>query len=185
LLSQPFDPKTRRLTGEPRLVANNTRTAVSGGRTLIHTSSIPVRQLKWLDRTGKEVGALGEPNVYVLSRISADGRRVATTRAGPNADLWVMDTARGLETRLTPGRGIHGFPVWSPDGRTILFDFGAPFNIFRIGADGGGVEERVTQHDIGVSVNVYTQSTYTQSTLDSKLELVNRLERSLKAPVVN
>jgi hypothetical protein len=35
-------------------------------------------------------------------------------------------------------------------------------------------------HDIGVSVNVYTQST-----LDSKLELVNRLERSLKAPVVN
>ena len=145
LLSQPFDPKTRRLTGEPQLVANNTRTAVSGGRTLIHTSSIPVRQLKWLDRTGKEVGALGEPNVYVLSRISADGRRVATSRAGPNADLWVMDTARAVETRLTPGRGIHAYPVWSPDGRTILFAFGAPFNIFRIGADGGGVEERVTQ----------------------------------------
>jgi len=145
LLSQPFDPKTRRITGEPRLVANNTRAAVSGGTTLMYTSSIPVRQLKWLDRTGKEVGALGEPNAYVLSRISPDGRRVATIRSGSNADLWVMDTARGVGTRLTPGRGIHIGPVWSPDGRTILFAFGAPFNIFRIEADGGGVEERVTQ----------------------------------------
>ena len=48
---------------------------------------------------------------------------------------------------------------------------------------GGGDPNAIADqcgHDIGVSVNVYTQST-----LDSKLELVNRLERSLKAPVVN
>jgi Tol biopolymer transport system component len=98
-----------------------------------------------LDRTGKEVGTLGEPNVYVMSRISPDGRRVAAARSGANADLWVMDTARGLGTRLTSGHGIHIAPVWSPDGRTLLFGFGSPFNIFRIGADSGGLEERVTQ----------------------------------------
>jgi Tol biopolymer transport system component len=144
LLSQPFDPQTRRLVGEPRPVANTVRIAGSGGGTLLYTASIPVRQLKWLDRTGKEVGTLGEPNVYVMSRISRDGRRVAAARSGANADLWVMDTARGLGTRLTTGHGIHMAPVWSPDGRTLLFGFGSPFNIFRIGPDSGG-EERVTQ----------------------------------------
>ena len=42
---------------------------------------------------------------------------------------------------------------------------------------GGGDPKAIADqcgHDIGVSVNVYTQST-----LDSKLELVSRLERSL------
>jgi Tol biopolymer transport system component len=56
-----------------------------------------------------------------------------------------MDTTRGLGTRLTSGHGIHIDPVWSPDRQTILFCFGAPFNIFRIGADSGGSEERVAQ----------------------------------------
>jgi integrase len=48
---------------------------------------------------------------------------------------------------------------------------------------GGGDPKAIADqcgHDIGVSVNVYTQSM-----LDSKLELVNHLERNLKAPVVN
>jgi hypothetical protein len=47
---------------------------------------------------------------------------------------------------------------------------------------GGGDPKAIADqcgHDIGVSVNVYTQST-----LDSKLELVNRLERSLAVPVI-
>jgi Tol biopolymer transport system component len=33
--------------------------------------------------------------------------------------------------------------LWSPDGRTILFATGTPFNLYRIPADGSGPEERI------------------------------------------
>jgi Tol biopolymer transport system component len=70
---------------------------------------------------------------------------VVTIRSGSNADVWVLETERGVASRLTSGAGIHISPIWSPDGRTILFGFGAPFNMFRMSADGSGSEERVTQ----------------------------------------
>jgi Tol biopolymer transport system component len=50
-----------------------------------------------------------------------------------------------VANRLTSGRQTHISPVWSPDGRTILYAAGAPFNLFRIASDGAGGEERVTQ----------------------------------------
>jgi Tol biopolymer transport system component/predicted Ser/Thr protein kinase len=145
LLAQPLDVNNLQLRGEPHSLAENTTFAASGGNVLLYGSSLPVRQFKWFDRTGKNIGALAAPNAYVFARISPDTRRVVTIRSGSNADIWVLETGRGVANRLTSGRGIHISPIWSPDGRTILFAFGAPFNIFRMSADGSGSEERVTQ----------------------------------------
>jgi Tol biopolymer transport system component len=145
LLVQPLDMNNLQVTGEPRSVGENARFAASGSNVLLYGSSLPARQFKWVDRTGKDVGSLGSPNAYVFQRISRDSRRVVTIRSGSNADIWVLEAERGVPNRLTPGRGIHISPIWSPDGKTILFGFGAPFNLFRISADGSGSEERVTQ----------------------------------------
>jgi len=41
------------------------------------------------------------------------------------ADLWLLDLVRGGgATRLTLGTGIAESPVWSPDGKRIIFTFG-------------------------------------------------------------
>jgi Tol biopolymer transport system component len=145
LLAQTLDVNHLQLTGEPHSLAENTTFATSGGNALLIGSSSPVRQFKWFDRMGKDVGALGAPNAYLFARISPDTRRVVTNLSGGNADIWVVETERGVANRLTSGRGLHVNPIWSADGKTILFGFGAPFNMFRISADGSGTEERVTQ----------------------------------------
>ena len=145
LLAQPVDLDALRLTGQPRVLADQATVASSGGGILLFGSSIAARQFEWVDPSGTPLGTVGPPNAFVFSRLSPDGRRVATIRAGANADLWVLDTGRDVANRLTAGHGVHIDPVWSPDGRTLLFGFGAPFNIFRINADGTGAEERVTR----------------------------------------
>src|SRR5262249_14136474 len=54
-------------------------------------------------------------------RLSPDGAKVAYTITQPaNADLYIYDWRRSIETRLTRGR-TTGYPVWSPDGQFVVF----------------------------------------------------------------
>ena len=46
--------------------------------------------------------------------------RVVTSRH-PSHDQSELDLVRGIETRLTSGPGSEAYPVWQPDGRSILF----------------------------------------------------------------
>jgi Tol biopolymer transport system component len=141
LVGQPFDTGRLQLTGEAFSVADPAVAVSASGKVLAYAPSLPDRQLEWFDRAGRQVGNLGEPGEYVFSRISPDGRRIVTVRSGPG-DVWLLEAARGVPSRLT-SRGIHISPVWSPDGRTILFATGTPFNLYRIPADGSAQEERV------------------------------------------
>ncbi len=82
------------------------------------------RQFIWFDRTGREVQKIGEPEEGnpISPSLSRDERRLALHRAsGGNVDIWLMDVDRGVMTRFTsdPANDIH--PLWSPDGRHILF----------------------------------------------------------------
>jgi Tol biopolymer transport system component len=145
LFAQQFEARKVQLIGEPRSLADHVGMARAASRVLLYSSFAPLRQFKWFDRKGTEIGVLGEPKPYVFARISPDGRRVATIHAGSNPDIWLLEVGRGVASRLTAGRGFHISPVWSPDGRTFLFSSGTPFNIFRISSDGAGGEERVTE----------------------------------------
>jgi Tol biopolymer transport system component/predicted Ser/Thr protein kinase len=139
LVAQRFNTEKLQLIGEPRPIVDPVATASIGGRSLIYGSDIALRQLKWLDRKGKELGLLGEPGPWAFNRISPDGRRVATTRVGR---LWLVETGRGVASLLTSTGGLN--PLWSPDGRTVLFSR-LPGIIYRINADGSGKEEPVTE----------------------------------------
>ena len=140
LVAQRFDAGTLQLIGEPRLLADPVGSASSGNQVLLY-GSVALRQFKWFDRKGNAVGLLGEPGPWAFSRISPDGRRVAATNAGNNQGVWLMEIDRGgVASRLTSSPGLA--PVWSPEGRTILFS-GTSF-ISRINVDGAGGEERVT-----------------------------------------
>ncbi len=79
-------------------------------------------ELRWRDRTGKQLGTLGAPGEYYTPRISPDGRQAAFTRRdGNNSDIWVANLDANSFTRLTFDPAIDENPVWSPDGSTMTF----------------------------------------------------------------
>ena len=55
-------------------------------------------------------------------RVSPDDKRIAITiQDGSNSDIWIYEPKRDQMTRLTPGGGAFGDPVWTRDGRHIVY----------------------------------------------------------------
>jgi eukaryotic-like serine/threonine-protein kinase len=109
-------------------------------------------QLTWFDRSGKSSGTVGTPGIYNNVRLSPDGRRVAadqTDANGRNIDIWVHQPAQGATTRLTFDPSAHQTPIWSPDGKQILFSVNRKLGmqVYLKNADGSGSEEGVV--DLG------------------------------------
>jgi Tol biopolymer transport system component len=81
-------------------------------------------QLTWVDRGGRTVGTLGPPGGWFNPELSPDGRRVAVARAvgtAPTRDVWVLDVSRDTATVLTSEPGDEACPLWTPDGRQIVY----------------------------------------------------------------
>jgi Tol biopolymer transport system component len=94
------------------------RSAASG----VEPQPTSFARLVWFDRNGKQTGIVGDPGPYVAVDLSPDDRRVMATRGVlPSTDLWVIDIERGGQDRLTSNPGVEFYPVWSHDGRDILF----------------------------------------------------------------
>jgi Tol biopolymer transport system component len=72
--------------------------------------------------------------------LSPDEQRVAFYRtANAQPDVWLLDTKRGVLSRFTTeGRGLR--PIWSPDGREMIYAAGRPTNLFRRPVAGQGDE---------------------------------------------
>jgi Tol biopolymer transport system component len=79
-------------------------------------------ELIWFDRSGKRIGKIGEPDYYAMVRLSRDGRRLAATIGRDAEDVWVYDLERNLQSRFTFDPANDTSPVFSPDGKTIVFN---------------------------------------------------------------
>jgi Tol biopolymer transport system component len=55
---------------------------------------------------------------------------------GGGTDLWIIDAERGLPRRLTSDARLDNYPIWSPDGRTVVFS--DTQNLFRTAVTGTG-----------------------------------------------
>jgi len=163
LMAQPFDLDKLALTGAPVPLANHVQVnsliqraalSASGDGLLLYRqgSATPGNaRMLWFDASGKQTGEAGSQGDYVTARLSPDGTKLVygALISGGTDDLWVLDLARGVQTRLTFGGGYHYNATWSPDGKTILYtstrDVG--YHLYRQAADGTGQPTRVVTED--------------------------------------
>ncbi|MBI4264560.1 MAG: serine/threonine-protein kinase [Acidobacteria bacterium] len=164
LWAAPFDLDRLELTGPatPVLEGLNVpedtgaaQLALAGDGTLVYlpdTGNRAVdRQLVWLDRQGRANPIGAPPRTYTYPRISPDGSQVALDIQGENRDVWIWNVARDTFTRLTSDGGLDRYPLWSPDGRRIVFssqEMGVA-SIFWKAADGTGSDARLTEAEVG------------------------------------
>jgi Tol biopolymer transport system component len=120
--------------------------SASASGQVLYDASGSAGQLTWFDRAGRLLATVGEENVYNYPfRLAPDGRRAVATRDRPGGnDLWLLDLERGSASRFTSASSNNVLPVWSPDGRTILFTTAA-MQLFRKDSGGSGDEQRITE----------------------------------------
>jgi Tol biopolymer transport system component/tRNA A-37 threonylcarbamoyl transferase component Bud32 len=158
LMAQAFDLKRLEVMGDAFPIAEQVQfdlafslaafSASENGVLTYHTGG-PLEnnsKLIWMDRTGKEIGGLGDPATYYDQRISADGQKVAVSLFDPSArtiDIWIYEVVRGLRTRFTFDPAFERFPVWSPEGSRVVFGSTrkGQYDLYVKPASGAGTEE--------------------------------------------
>jgi Tol biopolymer transport system component/predicted Ser/Thr protein kinase len=156
LVAQELDPATLKLRGEARAIAGSIPSmglsgtisvSASASGQLLYNSSGFTSQLSWFDRAGRLQVLVGEEHAYTFPfRLAPDGRRTVATLDRPGgSDLWLLDLERGGSgSRFTSASGLNIYPIWSPDGRTIMFTT-TSVRLFRKDSGGSSEEQRVTE----------------------------------------
>ena len=87
------------------------------------TASGPRRTLVWVDREGREELLRLPAVTYGWARVSPDGSRVAVsvTDSEGDQDVWISELARRTLSRVTTDPETDNDPVWTRDGRRIVF----------------------------------------------------------------
>jgi serine/threonine protein kinase len=104
--------------------------------------------INWFGRDGKRLETAAPEDTYSSLRIAPGGRQLAVGRRDTNGidDIWILQFARSLMTRLTFDPSRDTWPVWSPDGRRLAFASNrtGTYQIFVKDASGAGNEQALT-----------------------------------------
>ena len=117
--------------------------AASLNGTVVYQPQRDRDHLAWVDRTGKELGAVGVPGDYLDLRLTSSGRVALFSRSLPSTgtyDIWSLDLDRGTERRLTPDDGASEIsPILLKDGQELILasTFGGPPQLARMNLDTG------------------------------------------------
>jgi Tol biopolymer transport system component len=129
--------------------------AVSSSGTIAYlagTFNTNETQILWMDAAGKTTPLQAMPTNWSNPQFSPDGTTLAIDvleRGSGNIDVWLYDLARDTPTRLTFDLGLDAKPVWTPDGKRIVFSSSrgdkTTFNLYWQRSDGTGDVQRLTE----------------------------------------
>ena len=134
LMALSLDPDTLKVRGQPRPVFDGVVTdesqgfaefAIAANGTLLYAPGGPEtfsERVVQADRLGRlETLSLPEQPYGTSSAFSPDGRTLAITVADANFNIWLWDLERSVFSRLTRGGGNSQSPIWTPDGKALVF----------------------------------------------------------------
>jgi eukaryotic-like serine/threonine-protein kinase len=156
LFAVPFDLNKLEVTGGSVSILEGIGTAaLSDSGTLVYIPQPSVAgatssgsTLIWVNRQGKEEPLSAAPDRYTTPRISPDGTKVAlTVGLSDNKDIWIWDIVRKTMTRLTLDEGSDSDPIWTLDGKRIIYSssrqsVGGQTGLWWKSADGTGEVEQ-------------------------------------------
>jgi Tol biopolymer transport system component len=150
LTAQALDYERGQLSGEPMTVPGGEMVGLvlsgylysglsaSNDGIILASQGRDRNRLTWLNREGKVLGTVLGLDYYAGATISPEGNRAALSidDTTGNRLLWVLDFARGVRTGLSSSETY--VPIWSADGRRIVYysPLGGP--IFERDASGAG-----------------------------------------------
>lgn len=161
-----FDPARLEVVGDPIPVVGQVMTKALGAAqfglskngTLVYVAGSALaedtaaRSLVWVDRRGKEEIVKAPPRPYLYPRLSPDGTKLAVEVRDQEDDIWIWDFAHDVLTRLTFDRGADSYPLWTADGRRLLFSSSrnGVLNVFAQQADNTGSAVQLSDSRNGV-----------------------------------
>ncbi|HUQ87383.1 MAG TPA: protein kinase [Vicinamibacterales bacterium] len=163
--AQRLDVQRGEFAGE-RLALQPANISFSGGASISAAAQVLVYRspesrlvkLAWVDRRGAVSLLQLPPADYGDPTLSPDGQRVALTlREQSGMQIWVYDTARGTLGKRT-FEGPTQFPIWTPDGKFLVFSQGAGMRgpLIKMGADGIGKPEVLVSPDAYSGLKIAT-----------------------------
>jgi dipeptidyl aminopeptidase/acylaminoacyl peptidase len=189
LVAQPFDNRRWEPKGQAWLAADSVLPknfplavfvpfSASTDDALLLPRPLPTPQLAWFDREGKAIETVGQPGNYGGLTVSPDGSRLVFQMLAGNGsivgmgNLWLLDMQRsGASTRLTFGSHEDRNPVWSPDGRHIIFvsKREGQWSLYQKPADSSVDEELVLKSAQQISPQSWSRDGYLlYSVIDAK-----------------
>lgn len=158
LVAQPFDTRTLILEGDPQpILSRDSFNAASSPGFLNVTASVTGtlldgeaqrarNELVWRKRDGTLIEVAAEESDYITPNISPDASRIAVTKADPisgDYDIWIDDLRQKHLSRFTFQRGINYYPVWTPNGESIIYtsNFAGRLMVYRKPSAGSGEAE--------------------------------------------
>ena len=129
LMAQRFDVARLTLSGEPFQIAeraaggNTTPFSASTNGSVAYLAQPDTQtEVQWFNRAGTPLGVAGPRGRYFNQELSPDDARIALDLLTEgNVDIWTLDIATSVRSRVTTHEAAEFAPTWSPDGRSIGF----------------------------------------------------------------